>query len=66
MHGYFLWNDCVVIRLQMENLMVEVVISLVVLCVGNCDGYLLFLVVMGIFFRVSLCLSLLVSSPQLW
>jgi hypothetical protein len=32
----------VVIRLQMEKLMVEVVISLVVLCGGNCDGSLLF------------------------
>jgi hypothetical protein len=38
----------VVIRLQMENLMVEVVTSLVVMCVGNCDGSLLFLIVMGI------------------
>jgi hypothetical protein len=38
----------VVICLQMENLIVEVVTSLVVLCVGNCDGPLLFLIVMGI------------------
>jgi hypothetical protein len=42
MRGCFLWNDCVVICLQMEKLMVEVVISLVVLCGGNCDGSLLF------------------------
>jgi hypothetical protein len=42
MRGFFLQNDCVVIRLQMEKLMVEVVISLVFLCGGNYDGSLLF------------------------
>jgi hypothetical protein len=49
--------------LQMEKSMVEVVISLVVLCGGNCDGSLLSLWVFC--WRVSLCLALLAASSQL-
>jgi hypothetical protein len=47
----------------MKKMMVEVVISLVVLCGGSCDGSLLSSWVF--FWRVSLCLALLASSSLL-
>jgi hypothetical protein len=37
----FLWNGCLCYSLQMENLMVEVAISLAVLCGGSREGSLL-------------------------
>jgi hypothetical protein len=50
----------VVIHLQMKKSMVKVVISLAVLCGGNCDGSMLSS--WEFCWRVSLCLALLAAS----
>jgi hypothetical protein len=63
----FLWNDCVCYSLQMEKSMVEVAISLVVLCGGNRDGSLLYLWVLlegfTLFSPVGCFLIVMVTTP---
>jgi hypothetical protein len=49
MHGYSLWNDCVVIRFANKRIgWLKLCIHWLFLCGENHDGSMLFLVVMGI------------------
>jgi hypothetical protein len=67
MNGVF-YGNIVCYSLQMEKLMVEVTISLAVLCGGNCGGSMLYLwVFVGGFHSVSLVgrlLTVMVTTPS--